>query len=197
MREGSYDAVVTSPSAWDEFPLDPRSPEYRELRASDADREVVQQVLGDAYADGRLTREEFDQRSDAVLNARTLSELPVLILDLVPAAVAPGRLPATTGDAAGLQARAVAAYRSDRREAAWGFVSASIVCWVIWWVTSAGGGFPWPAFVMLGTGLHLLRLLVMRDNEVEQHRKRLEHKARAALKDQQAPELEPGQDDEW
>jgi hypothetical protein len=183
---------VASLSVWDEFAFDPRSSQHGALRASDADREVVHRALGSAYADGRLTREEFDQRSDAALSARTLSDLPVLITDLVPAVGPPGRLPATTEDAAALQARAVAAYRSDRREAAWGFVSASIVCWVIWWVTSAGGGFPWPVFVMLGTGLHLLRLLVMRGNEVDEQRKRLERKA---LKDQQGRELEPGSND--
>jgi DUF1707 SHOCT-like domain len=191
-----YDSWVASPFVWDEFAYDPRSPQYGALRASDADRDVVHRALGGAYADGRLTREEFDQRSDAVLRARTLSELPILIADLVPVTGPPTRLPATTGDAAALHARAVEAYRSDRREAAWGFVSASIICWVIWWVTSAGLGFPWPVFVMLGTGLHLLRLIVMRGNEVEQHRQRLERKARKALKDQQRPELEPGSEDE-
>lgn len=180
-------------SVWDEFAFDPRSPEYGALRASDRDREIVHRALGSAYADGRLTREEFDQRSDAVLRARTLSELPGLIVDLVPVPGPTGHLPATTEDAASFQARAVEAYRSDRREAAWGFVSASIICWVIWAVTSAGGGFPWPVFVMLGTGLHLLRLLVMRGDEVEKQRKRLEREAR---KDRHARELEPGSDDE-
>ncbi len=191
-----YDSRVASLSVWDEFAFDPRSPQYGGLRASDADREVIHRALGGAYADGRLTREEFDQRSDAVLSARTLAELPALISDLVPVAGVPGRVPATTEDAAALQARAVAAYRSDVREAAWGFVSASIICWVIWGVTSGGGGFPWPVFVMLGTGLHLLRLLVMRGNEVEEQRRRLERKARTALEKQKQRELEPGGDDE-
>lgn len=190
-RRTPYDARVASLSVWDEFAFDPRSPEYGALRASDTDREVVHRELGRAYADGRLTRDEFDQRSDAVLRARTLSELPDLIVDLVPVPGPPGRLPATTPDAV-IQARAVEAYRSDRREAAWGFVSASIICWVIWGVTSAGGGFPWPVFVMLGTGLHLLRLLVMRGDEVDKQRKRLE---REALKQRNARELEPGTDD--
>jgi hypothetical protein len=187
---------VASRTVWEEFAFDPRSSEYGALRASDADREVVHRALGNAYADGRLTREEFDQRSEAVLSARTLAELPVLIADLVPISGSAGHLPATTEDTTALQDRAVAAYLSDRREAAWGFVSASIVCWVIWWVTSGGGGFPWPVFVMLGTGLHLLRLLVMRDNEISEQRKRLERKARKALQGPQGQELEPGGEDE-
>lgn len=183
-------------SVWDEFTFDPRDAKYAHLRASDADREIVHRALGSAYADGRLTREEFDQRSDAVLGARTLAELPGLIRDLVPTPGPSDRLPtrAQGGDALG--ARALAAYESDRREAAWGFVSASIVCWVIWWVTSGGGGFPWPVFVMLGTGLHLLRLIVMRESEVQQRRRRLEGKARPVPEDQQQRELEPGGDDE-
>lgn len=191
----TYDSQVASPSVWDEFVFDPRSSQYGALRASDADREVVHRALGGAYADGRLTREEFDQRSDAVLSARTLAELPVLISDLVPVSGPPRRVPATTQDAAAIQAQAVAAYRSDVREAAWGFASASIICWVIWGVTSGVGSFPWPVFVMLGTGLHLLRLLVMRANEVEEQRRRLERKARKALSDQKRGELEPGDHD--
>ncbi len=174
---------MASTSAWDEFEFDPRSAQYGPLRASDADRDVVHRVLGGAYADGRINREEFDERSEAVLGARTLAELPALMSDLVPVAGLPARRSVPAQDAVALQDRAVAAYRADVREAAWGFVSASLICWVIWGVTSAGG-FPWPVFVMLGTGLHLLRLLVMRADQVEEQRKRLERKERKALEQQ-------------
>ena len=67
---------MASTSVWDEFEFDPRSPQYGPLRASDADRDVVHRLLGGAYADGRINREEFDERSEAVLGARTLAELP-------------------------------------------------------------------------------------------------------------------------
>jgi Domain of unknown function (DUF1707) len=184
---------VSSTAAWDEFEWDPRSAQHGSLRASDADREVVHRVLGGAYADGRITREEFDERSEAVLAARTLAELPPLISDLVPVAALPVRRAELAGDPAALQGQAVAAYRSDVREAAWGFVSASVVCWVIWGVTSGLGGFPWPVFVMLGTGLHLLRLLVMRGDQIEEQRKRLERKERKALEDQRRS-LDSGSD---
>jgi hypothetical protein len=187
---------VTPSSVWDEFAFDPRNAQYGQLRASDGDREIVHRALGSAYADGRLTREEFDQRSDAVLSARTLSELPALIHDLVPTPGPPASLPERAQDAEVLEARAVAAYESDRREAAWGFVSASIVCWVIWWITSGGGGFPWPVFVMLGTGLHLLRLIVMRGNEVQEQQRRLERKERKAVEGERGRELGPGANDE-
>lgn len=183
-------------SPWDEFAFDPRTTSNGGLRASDADRDVVHRLLGGAYADGRLTREEFDERSEAVLGARTLAELPALITDLVPVSGLPARRVLPVVDSAVLQAQAVAAYRSDLREAAWGFVSASLICWVIWGVTSGGGGFPWPIFVMLGTGLHVLRLLVMRGAEVDERRRRLERKARKALNSEHGRDLEPGGDDE-
>lgn len=186
---------MASTSVWDDFEFDPRSAQYGALRASDADRDVVHRVLGSAYADGRITREEFDERSEAVLGARTLAELPVLMSDLVPVSGLPAPRAVPALDAAALQSRAVAAYRRDVREAAWGFVSASIICWVIWGVTSAGGGFPWPVFVMLGTGLHLLRLLVMRGDQVEEQRKRLERKERTAL-EQPRRGLESGSEDD-
>ena len=53
------------------------------LRASDRDRDVISDVLGTAYAEGRLTPAELDERSDAVAQARTLSELPAIIDDLI------------------------------------------------------------------------------------------------------------------
>ncbi len=183
-------------SLWDEFEFDPRTTSNGLLRASDADRDVVHRLLGGAYADGRLTREEFDERSSAVLGARTLAELPPLVADLVPATGVTGRSAVPAPDSVALQARAVAAYRSDLREAAWGFISASIICWVIWGVTSGGAAFPWPVFVMLGTGLHALRLLVMRGEQVEEQRKRLERKDRKAVEKQQRRALEAGGDDE-
>lgn len=187
---------MASTSVWDEFEFDPRRAQYGSLRASDADRDIVHRVLGGAYADGRIDREEFDQRSEAVLSARTLVELPVLMSDLVPVSGLPARRAVPGEDLAALQAQAVAAYRSDVREAAWGFLSASIVCWVIWGVTSGAGGFPWPIFVMLGTGLHLLRLLVMRGDQVEEQRKRLERKGRKATDDHQRPEVGSASDDD-
>ncbi|MGW0562594.1 DUF1707 SHOCT-like domain-containing protein [Streptomyces sp. NPDC003016] len=53
-----------------------------EMRASDAERERVAEVLRDAVAEGRLDMEEFDQRLDAVYKARTHGELEPLVRDL-------------------------------------------------------------------------------------------------------------------
>ncbi|WP_031487765.1 DUF1707 SHOCT-like domain-containing protein [Streptomyces bicolor] len=54
------------------------------LRASDADRDRVVQVLNSAAGDGRLTIEELDERVTAALSARTLGELAELTVDLPP-----------------------------------------------------------------------------------------------------------------
>ncbi|MGP4102665.1 DUF1707 SHOCT-like domain-containing protein [Nonomuraea sp. KM90] len=61
-----------------------------ELRASHADRDRVVDVLRIAAGDGLLTAEELDERLEAALSARTLSELTVLTADLPP-------VPATVG----------------------------------------------------------------------------------------------------
>jgi hypothetical protein len=60
------------------------SADFPEVRASDADRDRVLDVLRDAAADGRLTAGEFDERMEAALSSRTLGELAVLTADLQP-----------------------------------------------------------------------------------------------------------------
>lgn len=62
------------------------------LRASDADRERVVDVLRNAAEDGRLDLEEFNERAERVLNARTLGDLVPLTTDLVSADTQPIRL---------------------------------------------------------------------------------------------------------
>ena len=52
------------------------------LRASNAERDVVAGKLQDAFAEGRLDDDEFDQRMRAALTAKTQAELDVLLTDL-------------------------------------------------------------------------------------------------------------------
>jgi Domain of unknown function (DUF1707) len=52
------------------------------MRASDADRDRVLDVLREAAAEGRLTPDELDERMGAALTARTLGELATLTADL-------------------------------------------------------------------------------------------------------------------
>ncbi|MEZ3178315.1 DUF1707 domain-containing protein [Streptomyces pimonensis] len=53
-----------------------------DLRASDADRERVAEILRDALAEGRLDMEEFEERLDATYKARTYGELTPITRDL-------------------------------------------------------------------------------------------------------------------
>ncbi len=74
---------------------DPRR--HGQVRASDADRELVVDALRQATGDGRLTLEELDQRLEATHAAKTYAELEKLTEDL-PVGQLPdpisGRLPA-------------------------------------------------------------------------------------------------------
>jgi hypothetical protein len=53
-------------------------------RIGDRERDEVMVVLSDAFAEGRLTREEFEERSAQALAARTGADLAVLTADLPP-----------------------------------------------------------------------------------------------------------------
>jgi hypothetical protein len=53
-----------------------------ELRIGDAEREGAAWALGEHYAAGRLTKEEYDERAGAAWKARTHSELAPLFGDL-------------------------------------------------------------------------------------------------------------------
>jgi hypothetical protein len=90
-----------------------------ELRVGDRDRDAVVQRLQQAFAEGRLDDEEFDQRTRAALTARLSSDLVVLTRDL-PAASAAAR-PVAPGDAGSrAPGRFAIAYKNDvRRGGRW------------------------------------------------------------------------------
>lgn len=69
------------------------------IRASDADRDVVVGALREAFSEGRLTLDEFDERMSAAYSSKTWGQLRELTVDLpvqpVLGADVPGRqLPA-------------------------------------------------------------------------------------------------------
>jgi len=181
-----------SADVWASFSHDPRVPAHAALRASDQDRNLILQVLAEGYADGRLDRDEFDTRSEQAAAARTLGQLPPLVADLV-AGPDTGASPALV-PAEDLQARAVAKYESDRREAFLGFLGPSLICLVIWYLTGHSTFF-WPGFVMVGTGINLVRTLVLRQDMVESNRLKLERKREKRLLELEADEANTGDDD--
>jgi len=54
----------------------------RPIRASDRERESVVDVLRDAYTEGRLTLEEFEERTSAAYASKTWADLRELTGDL-------------------------------------------------------------------------------------------------------------------
>ncbi len=52
------------------------------LRAADRDRDQVADILREQYALGRLTLEEYDERSATAIAAKTMGELRALTVDL-------------------------------------------------------------------------------------------------------------------
>jgi hypothetical protein len=148
---------------------------------------VVLDVLAEGYADGRLDKDEYDERAERAARSKTLGELPDLIGDLVPVSgVRPGDdlTLATTED---LHRQAVEAWHAQRRRALAGLLGgASLICWVIWIATSFSNGglhpyFPWPIFVMLGTGANVLRVLTNKQDMIAEEQRRLERMQREAL----------------
>jgi hypothetical protein len=75
----------------------PAVPDRGNLRASDADRERVADILREAAGDGRLSMEELDERLDAVYAAKTYAELEPITRDLPQAGTAQAPAPPAAG----------------------------------------------------------------------------------------------------
>ncbi|WP_370666384.1 DUF1707 domain-containing protein, partial [Streptomyces sp. IBSBF 2507] len=61
----------------------PAAPRTTELRASDADRDRVADMLREALAEGRLTADEHAERVEGVLAAKTVGELDVFGVSVI------------------------------------------------------------------------------------------------------------------
>ncbi len=69
---------MSEPAASGQPPGDPND----RLLASDADRARYADRLGDAFAEGRLTREEYEERLTATMSGRTYGDLKDVLADL-------------------------------------------------------------------------------------------------------------------
>lgn len=87
---------------------------WSEMRASDADRDQVMEVLRIAAGDGRLTPAELDERLEAALSSRTLGELAALTADLVPGPSTPGAAMAQAEDVIRIDQRGGSVRRTGR-----------------------------------------------------------------------------------
>ena len=130
---------------------------YPGIRASDEDRGRAAAALGEHYAAGRLSLEEFQERLDRVYAATTLGELGLLMADLpstdlsrLPERRAPGPVQVPAGGS-------VLAWR-----AAWRFwLVISVVAFVIGLLGGASGG-PWFLWAAVPLGLPMLRRWIAR-----------------------------------
>lgn len=125
------------------------------IRASDADRDKTVTLLREHLAAGRLTSEEFDERLDAALNAKTLGDLDRLMADLPEIDLY--RLPDAKLTRRPQQARPISPARrhAELWRAAWGsWFTVSLVLFVIW--ALSGFGYPWPLWVAGPWGVILL-----------------------------------------
>lgn len=164
---------------WSSFPHDPRTRANAGLRASDADRDRIAGVLSGAFADGRIDREELDERTDALTSARTLGDLLPLVSDLVPLKPAPTRpsksLVGVPTDQ--MQRWAVEKWTEQRRGAVFGMLSSSLLFWGVWAFLGGAPGYVFIPIVATALGLlRIARVMTGRDEIVREEVRRLEKK---------------------
>lgn len=111
-----------------------------DIRAGDADRDRVIDRLREAFAEGRLSDEEFRGRMERAHQARTFGELAVLTEDLP-------HVPTPVDDRPARRAFAKREMRNAWR--VWAFVAILVnVIWAITWVTNPGSPPAyWPIWV--------------------------------------------------
>ncbi len=115
------------------------------IRTSDADRERATARLRDHFAEGRLTREELDERVMAALNARTTGDLRRAMADLPEPAPAPQ------------QARTLPPAAKPRTGVGWGGpLILPLVALVLGVLLIAGGRWPFFAFLQVALAAALI-----------------------------------------
>lgn len=207
---------MNSPPLWSRFTADPRA--HGQVRASDADRAVVTDVLSEAYALGQIDAEEFDERSEAANRLKTLGEVPDLVQDLIIAEageVEPGelddsaraqalarldadRVPITPEQ---IDAAAHKYYRDRVRNALLGMFAGPVgVTLTIWAATSLATGrfiFFWPIFVILPMLFGAISQISNKQSLIRKRKRELTKRARAQLGDAEAKrELEEHKNDD-
>jgi hypothetical protein len=181
---------ASSNSIWSRFEHDPRDPAYAGMRASDRDRAVVHDVLSEAYAEGRLDREELDDRTTTVDGAKTYADLVPPIRDLAFDAGPQKSSPARRSD---LERSARLYYGDKLRDAIFGFLVPNLIVWLIWFL-SGHNYFAWPIFVSIPTGLNLLRVASSRGQIIESRIQKLERREEKAIEESRAAQSKPADD---
>ena len=110
------------------------------LRASDADRERIVEILRQHSVEGRLTSDEFEERMAAAYAAKTMGALAELTADL----------PVDLAEHARRQAELARRVKSRKplgrkvRQEVSGLLSLGVILTAVWLVS--GGGYYWPVW---------------------------------------------------
>ncbi|WP_328527220.1 DUF1707 domain-containing protein [Nocardioides sp. NBC_00368] len=112
------------------------------MRVGDLEREAARARLVEAYAAGRIDAPELESRAAAVWGAARAAELAAVVDDLGEDPVSPG----------GADSRFVRDLLA--------FLICGAIAILAWHLT--GEGFFWPVWVLIYTGLPLLRFLIPR-----------------------------------
>lgn len=195
---------------WSRFSADPRT--HGKMRASDADRAVVTDVLSEAYAQGQIDPDELDERIDSAGKIKTLDEIPALVEDLVAAEadvdagvdveggelddatraralsrLSGERIPITPEQ---IDAAAQKYYRDRVRNAVLGmFAGPAGITLAIWAFSSFASGrliFFWPIFVILPMLFGAISQIANRESLIRNRKRELMTRARAHLGDAEA-----------
>ncbi|GAA4073839.1 DUF1707 domain-containing protein [Actinomadura miaoliensis] len=137
-------------------------PPNPDIRASDADRDRVAELLREHCAQGRITVDELNERLETVYASRTLGQLQEVTADLPEEDLYELPVPASQrATVEPVRGRGVLERRGREVWATWAVVSAvNLGIWLIlavtgtmvypWWIWVAG---PWGAVLLIGTVL--------------------------------------------
>ena len=144
------------------------------LRAADADRTAVAEILGRHMSAGRLTMDEYDERLARAYTAKTYGELDQITADLPSTDVAPRPAAAPAAPAAPA-AHAPGGWDADPHS--WrSWLTTSLIVLVIWAATSLATWeflYFWPVWVIGPWGAVLLAQTLTRRGDGPEDRRRL------------------------
>jgi len=139
------------------------------MRAGTRDRDATAEALQQAYAEGRLSSEEHDERLAKCYQAVTLADLAALTADLpsagakaAPAAPPPPAAPQSMPSVAPAAAWSQGASRKTLQGMWLGWLALSLFMIAIW--AFSGMGYFWPIWVIVPTAFGAAMATISRRN---------------------------------
>ena len=173
-------------AGWSAFSVDPRNPQYQHLRAADSDRAAASSILASAYAEGRLDKDEYEQRLDQVGSAKSMGELVPVLDDLTVdrAQSQPHAQPQNESEACMPGMMTAQNTRNFFARLPRWWLGLAIMFNLIWLMTVLGTGhliYYWPMWPMLGTAIPMIMGMIAGNN-------------RRGSEQSQSRQLPPGQE---